>query len=57
MSQVEIGKVGEDFRLGHVGGEEIEHVFHPNAHPADTGPSAALRGIAGDAVQVVHGAH
>lgn len=53
----EIGKVGEDFRFGHVGGEEIEHVFHTDAHPADAGPSAALRRIVGDAVKVVHAKH
>ena len=54
VTSFEIGKVGKDFRLGNIGSEQIEHVFHTDAHPADAGPSTALRRIVGDAVGVVH---
>lgn len=51
---LEIGKVLEDFILRRAGGKHIENVLHTDAHPADTGASAALIRIDGDAFQIVH---
>lgn len=50
----EIGEVREDFRFGHVGGEQVEHVFDADAHSADARASATLRRIVGDAFEELH---
>lgn len=47
---LEIGKVFENFRLGHIRGEEVEHVLHPDAHPTDAGTASTLVGIEGNAI-------
>lgn len=41
----EIREIGEDFRLGEAGGQEVEDIFDTDAHAADARPAAALRGI------------
>ena len=42
--------VFEDFGLWHFGGQQIEHVLHADAHPADAGTATALVRIEGDAI-------
>jgi hypothetical protein len=53
VGKLEIGEVFENFGLGHTGGEEVEHVLNPDAHPTDAGTSSTLIGIECDAA--VHG--
>ena len=50
----EIGIVFENLRLGHPGGQQVEHVLNANAHPTDARPSAALVGIEGDTFRKLH---
>ena len=50
----EIGIVFENLRLGHPGGQQVEHVLDANAHPTDARPSAALVGIEGDTFRKLH---
>ena len=54
VRRFEVGEVLQNFRLRHAGGEHVEHILDPDAHPADAGASAALGGVDGDAVEEVH---
>ena len=50
----EIRIVFENLRLGHPGGQEVEHVLDANAHPTNARPPAALVGIEGDTFRKLH---
>ncbi len=41
--------VFEDFSFGHSGGQQIKHVLHADAHPADAGTASTLVRVEGDA--------
>lgn len=45
-----VGHLVKDLRRRQSGCEEIEHVAHANAHPADAGSAAALLGMDGDSI-------
>ena len=45
----------EDFRFGHAGTEQIEHIFDPQAITPDTGPPPALLRVKGDSAEIAHG--
>lgn len=51
----EVGKVSEDFGLGHAGGEVGEDVVDGDTHASDAGFATAFTGFEGDDVLVVHG--
>ncbi len=40
--------IGEDFRAIGAGGQQVQHVLHADAQPAQAGTAAALAGIDGD---------
>ena len=54
---LEIGIVGQDFRFRNPRRQEIEHILDADAHAPDAGAAAALLGIEGDSIRVVHGCH
>ncbi len=51
----QVGKVGEDFGLGHPGGEVGKNIVNGDVHPSDAGFAAALTGFKGDGVLVIYG--
>jgi hypothetical protein len=51
----EVGEVGENFGVGHAGGEIGEDVVDGDAHSSDAGFAAAFAGFEGNDVLVVHG--
>jgi hypothetical protein len=51
----EVGEVGEDFGVGHAGGEVGEDVVDGDSHSSNAGFAAAFAGFEGDDVLVVHG--
>lgn len=50
----EIGIIFEDLGFWHPGGQQVEHVLDPDAHPTDARPTAALVGIEGDTFRKLH---
>lgn len=51
----EVGKVSENFGVGHAGGEVEEDIVDGDAHPSNAGLAAAFAWFEGDDVLVVHG--
>jgi hypothetical protein len=51
---LKVGIVRQDFRIGHAGRDQIEHVFDADTHSPNAGPSATLVGIEGNALHVIH---
>ena len=49
--RLQVRHLVEDLRGIESSGEEVEHVHHADSHAADTGLSAALLGIGGDAME------
>ena len=49
---LQVGELFEDLLGGEPGGQEIQHVGHPDAQAPDAGPAPALLGIDGDAAQL-----
>ena len=52
--RLKVGEVREDLLLWDAGRDEVENVFHTNAHPPDAGPASALVRVEGDAFHVIH---
>jgi hypothetical protein len=48
-------EVGEDFAVGHTGGQVGEYVIDGDAYASDTGFAATFAGFDGDSVLIVHG--
>lgn len=50
----QVGEVGKDFLVAHARSKVRQHVVHRDAHTSDTGLPAALAGLEGDDVLIVH---
>ena len=43
--RLQVGKVLQDLGFGHVGGQQVRHIFDANAHPPNTRTSTTLVGV------------